>query len=175
MNITIEDIQTLLQNLGQSLEGPGRYLFDLAVRNNIIWALLPVIGTIIATIVALVFYRAWRGAMDIRSSKLVAALEEKWTKDFGAYQTSVEDRFTKAVSTITTARDWSQRPSLRFEFYTGREEITDREQFLMFGAIIATFAAVGLAFVSLFALPNLLNPEWAAVNDLVNRLSSLVP
>jgi hypothetical protein len=124
--MTADQIIQLLDQLQERLNGPARYVFDLAVRQVIIEGIVP-----------------WLMLVPV----LIGF----------------------AVMVITA------RKALRAEKETGSfSSDSDRIFFISMGTIVGLVFTGGGTFLTLIfaiaSLPNLLNPEWAALARIINTI-----
>lgn len=125
--MTADQIIELLDALKERLDGPGRYIFDLAVRQVIIeafiaWLLVAVLGVGLAILI-------------ITARK---ALRAERSDDYRSRSES--DRI----------------------FFVGR--------FTLLGLVFTGLAFFVCLVYAVSALPNLLNPEWAALARIINAI-----
>ncbi len=182
-----DDIARILDDLGSRIGPAGEYVFALAVRQaviaNALWFLGSVAVCVVAAFAAVRWFRGQR-AVETAIGRMEATIAEANTasedirakhRDFDREKQAAD----LAAMTEKQRKEWYDLQSRLFGFggyygdrpfsFDAREAHAEADARRFAGVVSAAVAVIAL-IVGLTALPGLLNPEYAALTDILSRI-----
>lgn len=180
-----DDLARILDDIGQRIGPAGERVFELAVRQQVItnglWATAAGAVAVVAVAIAIRQYRAMRG-LDIAITAIRDAMEAhaekvREVKDrIREFDAAKEAAQLEAMTEEQRAEWWDARqafPYLGGYYYSTepsvgdiRRENNDKKFWIGAALCVAFLAGVLL----LIALPSLLNPEYAAIREIIEAV-----
>lgn len=183
-----DDLAKILDELGKRLGPTGQHVFELAVRNVVItntiwvgfWGVVAVIS-LATLLVSLYKFRSYGRLLASLSDRIDADVEDRRAinNKMGEYERAKQAANLEAMTAKERAA-WLNQASQTYGFgtrgyvtlsYPSLSEFDDANLRPLWVAIVSAVILLFAVGCLLIRLPGLLNPEYAALRDLLDAIS----